>query len=74
MQIQKRTMNWLPKTSLYHESTARRARLKSQSQTFLANQSNLAGTIGNIMTNNMTETTNIVSRIAMQRLGIKKTA
>ena len=74
MQIQKRTMNWLPKASLYDEQAAKRAKQKAAHQEFLSSQSNLANTIGSIMTNNTTETTNIVSNIALERMGYNKTA
>ncbi|MEO7223191.1 MAG: hypothetical protein ABIY37_12020 [Devosia sp.] len=64
-------MNWLPKASLYAEQAAKRAKQKATHQDFLSSQSNLASTIGNIMTNNTTETTNLVSRVALARLGKK---
>jgi hypothetical protein len=72
MQIQKRTMGWLPKASLYNEQAAKRAKQRAAHQTFMSNQSNLSASIGNIMSNNTAETTNIVSRVALARL--KKTA
>ncbi len=74
MRIEKRTMNWLPKPSLYDEQAARRARQKAAHQDFLAVQSGFAATVGSIMTSNATETTNIVSNVALQRMGYKKTA
>ncbi len=74
MQIQKRTLNWLPKASLYNEQAANRAKQKATHQDFLSNSSNLAASIGDIMTNNTAETTNIVSKVALARLAAKKTA
>ena len=74
MRIAKRTMNWLPKPSLYNEQAARRAKQKAVHREFLSSQSNLAATIGGIMTNNTTQMTNIVSNIALQRLGYNKKA
>lgn len=74
MRIEKRTMNWLPKTSLYHEQAARRSKQRAQNQAFLANQSSLAGTVGSIMQNYTAETTNIVSKVALARMGYNKRA
>ena len=70
MQVQKRTMNWLPKASLYSEQAAKRAKQKAAHEEFLTSQSGLSTTIGSIMSNNITETGNIVSRVAAKRLGI----
>ena len=71
MQIQKRTMGWLPKASLYNEQAAKRAKQRASHQAFISGQSNLTSTIGNIMNTNMTETTNIVSKVALARMGKK---
>jgi len=75
MQIQKRTMNWLPKPTLYNEQSYKAAKQRNANKTFLASQSNLANSIGNIMNTNAQEKTNIVSNIALDRMGYnKKTA
>jgi hypothetical protein len=75
MQIQKRSMNWLPRASLYNEQAAKRAKQKAAHQEFLSSQTNLTSTIGDIMNTNMTETTNIVSKVALARIQAKsKTA
>jgi hypothetical protein len=74
MRIEKRSMNWLPKPSLYNEQAAKRAKQKAAHQEFIANQSALSSTIGGIMTNNAQETTNIVSDIALKRMGYSKTS
>ena len=71
MQIQKRTMNWLPKASLYNEQAAKRAKQKSAHQAFLSSQSNLSSTIGSIMTTNTQGVTEIVSNVALARLKAK---
>lgn len=68
MQIQKRTMNWMPRASLYNEQQAKREKQRANHEEFLSNQSSLTSTIGNIMNTNMTETTNIVSKIALARI------
>lgn len=74
MRIEKRTMNWLPKPSLYQEQAAKQAKRRAANQAFMSNQSGLANAIGNIMSANSQEQSNIVSRIAMDRLGIRKKA
>jgi hypothetical protein len=71
MQIQKRTLNWLPKPSLYDEQAAKRAKQKAAHQDFLSTQSNLSSTIGGIMTSNTQGTTELVSNIALARLKTK---
>lgn len=74
MRIEKRTMNWLPKPSLYNEQAARRAKQKQAHQSFLSNQVNLASTIGGIMNAYTQGTTEIVSNITLARLGYNKKA
>jgi hypothetical protein len=71
MQIQKRTMNWLPRASLYNEQAAKRAKQQAAHQEFLSSQSTLTSTIGDIMTSNTQGTTEIVSNIALARLKAK---
>jgi hypothetical protein len=71
MQIQKRTMNWLPRASLYNEQAAKRAKQSAAHQEFLSRQSNLSSTIGGIMTSNTQGVTEIVSNIALARLKTK---
>ena len=74
MIIQKRTLGWLPKPSLYNEQAARRAKQKATHQDFLSTQSTLTSSISSIQTNYTTEMTNIVSRIALDRMGYNKKA
>jgi hypothetical protein len=74
MLIQKRTMGWLPKASLYNEAVNKRAKQKAMHQQFLSSQTNLASTIGGIMTSNTQGTTEIVSNIALARMGYNKKA
>ena len=64
MQIQKRTMNWLPRASLYNEAQAQREKQKATHQEFLSSQSNLANTIGSIQSDYSTELGKIVGNIA----------
>jgi hypothetical protein len=72
MIIQKRTLGWLPKPSLYSEQAARLAKQKAAHQDFLSSQTSLSSSISDIQSNYTTEMTNIISRVALQRLGYKK--
>ena len=71
MQIQKRTMNWMPRASMYDEAEAARAKRKEAHESFLSGQSNLANTIGSIQSNYSTELGVIVGNMAAKRLGMK---
>ena len=71
MLIQKRTLGWLPRPSLYNEQAAMRAKQKANHQSFLSSQSNLASTIGGIMSDNTAATVDIVAKVALARLGKK---
>ncbi len=68
MRIEKRTMNWLPKPSLYHEQAVKRARQRAAHQTFMSTNSTLATTMSSIMTNHMVETGNIIAKVVKARL------
>ena len=68
MQIQKRTMNWLPRASLYDEAETARLKRKAQAQSDLANTANLAsGLIGGAIVNTG-ESINLTLRIAAARI------
>lgn len=68
MRIEKRTLGWLPRPSLYQEAVASRAKQREIQQNYLDSYSNLASTIASINTNQATETGNIIARIAKQRI------
>lgn len=68
MQIQKRTLGWLPKPSLYAEQTAKAAKQRASHADFLSTQSSLQSSVSDIMNSNASETTNIVSKIALARI------
>jgi len=74
MQVTKRTMNWLPKPSLYNEQAAKRAKQKATHQTFLANQSALSSAFGSIQSAYTQGTTDNASNAALSRMGYKKSA
>jgi hypothetical protein len=68
MRIEKRTLGWLPRPSLYQEAVASRAKQRAIQQNYLDSNANLATTIANINTTQATETGNIIARIAKQRI------
>jgi hypothetical protein len=74
MRIEKRTMDWLPRPSLYDEVQPRRAKQKAAHEEFLNSQSNLATSIGSIQSDYTIGAGTLVADIAAARLGLKKTA
>lgn len=68
MQIQKRTMGWLPRASLYNEQAAKAAKQRASHDTFLSNQSSLQNSVSGIMSSNTQGTTDLVSKIALARI------
>lgn len=69
MQIQKRTMNWLPRASLYGEAEAARTKRKAYSQAALAqNASYNDALISTANTGTTGEQINLTLRIAAQRI------
>lgn len=70
MQIQKRSMNWLPKASLYDEQSAQRQKQKSAHQDFISSQSSFMSSVSDIMSNNTSEEGNLVAQVASARLGV----
>jgi hypothetical protein len=68
MQIQKRTMNWLPRPSAYDEMVSRRAKRKAEAEEFIDRQSTLAGVFSGAQTDAVTQMGDLVSQIAQARL------
>ena len=69
MQIEKRSMNWLPRPSLYSEAEAARTKRKAYSQSALAqNASFNSALISTANTGNTGEQINLTLRIAAQRI------
>jgi hypothetical protein len=68
MQIQKRTMNWLPRASLFNEAEAARLKRKAQAQSDIANSSNLASGLIGGATTNTGDQINLTLRIAANRI------
>ena len=72
MIIQQRSLGGLPKPSLYNEMAAKRAKQKANHQAFIASTSSLTSTVTSINSTQVQEMGNIISKIALARMGIKK--
>jgi hypothetical protein len=69
MQIQKRTMNWLPRPSLHAEAEAARTKRKAYSQAALSQNAGFnSALISTANTSNTGEQINLTLRIAAQRI------
>lgn len=68
MQIQKRTMNWLPRASLYDEAEAARLKRRAQAQSDLASSANNNAALISGGTANVGESINLTLRIAAARI------
>jgi hypothetical protein len=68
MQIQKRSMNWLPRPSLYEEAENARLKRKAYAQDDIAKSQALASGLIGSATNNTGEQINLTLRIAAARI------
>jgi len=69
MRIEKRTMNWLPRPSLYNEAEAARLKRRSNAQETISQSANLNATlISTANTENTGESINLTLRIAAERI------
>lgn len=68
MQIQKRTMNWLPRASLYDEAESARLKRRAQAQSDLASSANNNAALIAGGTSNVGESINLTLRIAAARI------
>ena len=68
MQIQKRTMNWLPRASLYDEAETARLKRRAQAQSDLASSANNNAALNSGGTSNVGESINLTLRIAAARI------
>ena len=68
MQIQKRSMNWIPKRSLYNEMAMNRSKLKANARAYLEKNAAIADTFSQIVINDAVEAGSIASRMAMGRI------
>lgn len=68
MQIQKRSMNWLPRASLFAEAEAARAKRRAQAQSDLATSANNNSALISGGTSTVGESINLTLRIAAARI------
>jgi len=68
MQIQKRSMNWLPRPSLYEEAENARLKRKAYAQDDIAKSQTLASGLIGGATSNTGEQINLTLRIAASRI------
>lgn len=68
MQIAKRTMNWLPRASLFNEAEAARLKRKAQAQADIENNANAASGLIGGATSGTGDQINLTLRIAANRI------
>lgn len=68
MQIQKRTMNWLPRPTLFNEAEGARLKRRAQAQDDIAKSSSLAANFIGSGADNTGEQVNLTLRIAAARI------
>ena len=68
MKIQKRTMNWLPRPSLFNEAEAARVKRKAYARADIEKSANLASGLIGGATVNTGESINLTLRIAANRI------
>lgn len=73
MQIQKRTLNWLPRASLYAEAEAARVKRKAQAQSDIANGASMNSTLIGTGLSVTGEAVNLTLRIAANRIQTRST-
>lgn len=68
MQIEKRSMNWLPRPSTYDYVNSQNAKRRESNDSFIASQNAVASTITNVMTNYSSGLSEIVARVSYDRV------
>jgi len=68
MQITKRTMNWLPRASLYNEAEAARLKRKANAQAYLEQQSSNASAFTSLNTASAGSAVELTMSIAIARV------
>jgi hypothetical protein len=70
MIVQKRTLGWLPRPSLFNEAQAAGAKRRAAAQSFMASQNAASSAFGGIQASLTQGMVSITSQIAAARLGI----
>ncbi len=73
MQIQKRSMNWLPRASLFNEAEAARIKRKAQAQADIANAASMNASLISAGFASTGDSVNLSFRIAANRIQTKST-
>lgn len=68
MRIEKRTMNWLPRPSLYNEAEAARLKRKINAQSSIEQQSRNAGMLTSLNTSAAANAVDLTMSIAVARV------
>lgn len=68
MRIEKRTMNWLPRASLYDEAETARLKRKAYAQDYLSQQSNNASVFSSLNTSAAGSAVDLTMSIAVARV------
>ena len=68
MIIEKRTMNWLPRPSLYKEAEAARLKRRQHAQQAMANQQSIANAFGSLYNSKTQGQVDIAIKVAHSRL------
>lgn len=68
MQIQKRSLNWLPRASLYNEAEAARLKRKANAQAYLEQQSSNAGIFSSLSSSAAGGAVDLTMNIAVARV------
>lgn len=68
MQIVKRTLNWLPRASLYAENEAARAKRRANLQSDMSSSASLNSSLISAGTSTTTDAVNLTIRIAAARI------
>jgi hypothetical protein len=68
MQIAKRTLNWLPRASVYAENEAARAKRRANLQSDMSSAANLNASLIGAGTSTTTDAVNLTIRIAAARI------
>jgi len=68
MRIEKRTLNWFPRASLYSEAKALRLKQKESAQTYLAQQSSNASLFSSISTSSSSGVVELTIKMAAARV------
>jgi hypothetical protein len=72
MRIEKRTMNWLPQKSLYHEAEAARLKRKEQAQEVMYRQRQIANAFGALTGYKAQGQVDLAIKVAYDRIISKK--